>query len=288
MILSQHKGYPPIIIIGMHRSGTTMLTKVLEELGLFVGVHLDENHEPLFFANLNNWLMRQCGAEWDYPEPFHCLTEVPDIKAWIVGRLDCFLRSPRVMFYLGANRYVRWRTPFRLDRSWGWKEPRNTYTLPLWLELFPQAKVVHIYRHGVDVAQSLKVRAEKQFSASQAKTFCMDWLKVRPPEATNTIRCLQLEGGFSLWEEYMAEARRHVDGLGEQAIEIQYEVFLENPVHGLDELVKFCDLTPAKQQVETVARRLHQDRSYGYRTVPNLVEFAERMSARLKAWGYPP
>ncbi len=288
MISSQDNGYSPIIIIGMHRSGTTMLAKILEKLGLFVGVRLDENHEPLFFANLNNWLMRQCGAEWDHPEPFHCLTEAPDVQAWIVDRLNCFLHSPRVMFYLGVYRYLRWRTPFCLDHSWGWKEPRNTYTLPLWLELFPQAKVVHIYRHGVDVAQSLKVRAEKQFSASRAKTFYMDWLKVRPPEATNTIRCLQLEGGFSLWEEYMAEARRHMGRLGEQAIEIPYETLLENPAHWLDKLTEFCGLTLKKQQIEAVARRLHQDRSYGYRAVPNLVEFAERMSARLKAWGYSP
>ena len=27
----------PIIILGMHRSGTTMITKMLENLGLFVG-----------------------------------------------------------------------------------------------------------------------------------------------------------------------------------------------------------------------------------------------------------
>ncbi|MCS5697200.1 sulfotransferase [Desulfofundulus thermocisternus] len=33
----ENKVRPPIIIIGMHRSGTNMLTRMLEELGLFVG-----------------------------------------------------------------------------------------------------------------------------------------------------------------------------------------------------------------------------------------------------------
>lgn len=280
------RGWSPIIIIGMHRSGTTMLTRVLGELGLFVGKHLEENHESIFFMNLNNWLMRQCGAEWDQPDPFHRLAEAPDIRAWMVQRLDCFLRSPRVIFYLGASRYMRWRTPFRLDQPWGWKDPRNTYTLRLWLDLFPQAKVVHIYRHGVDVAQSLKRRAEKLFTASRDKSFCVDWLRVRPREATNTIRCLQLEGGFSLWEEYMAEAQRQVAKLGERALEIRYETLLEDPPPWLGKLTGFCGLSCEKRQMESIAKRLHQGRAYSYRTVPSLAKFAEGVSARLKAWGY--
>ena len=28
---------PPVIIVGMHRSGTTMLSQLLERLGLFTG-----------------------------------------------------------------------------------------------------------------------------------------------------------------------------------------------------------------------------------------------------------
>lgn len=41
----------PVIILGMHRSGTTMITKILENLGLFVGVEKEINHEALFLEN---------------------------------------------------------------------------------------------------------------------------------------------------------------------------------------------------------------------------------------------
>lgn len=276
----------PIIVIGMHRSGTTMLTRILESLGLFVGAYLDKNHESIFFANLNNWLMRQCGAEWVHPEPFHGLTEAPQVLAWMVDRLACFLHSPRVMLYLGGSSYLRWRTPFRLDRMWGWKDPRNTYTLPLWLALFPEAKIVHIYRHGVDVAQSLKVRAESQFSASRTESSRMDWLRMRPREATNTIRCLQLEGGFSLWEAYMSEARQQVDSLGKQALEIQYEALLEDPLQMLGKLAEFCNLPPETRRIETIVGRLRQNKAYDYCANPDLTRFAKTKSARLKVWGY--
>ncbi|MBK8351014.1 MAG: hypothetical protein IPL21_04765 [Saprospirales bacterium] len=42
----------PIIILGMHRSGTTMITKMLENLGLFVGAEKEINHESLFSGKL--------------------------------------------------------------------------------------------------------------------------------------------------------------------------------------------------------------------------------------------
>ena len=46
----------PVIILGMHRSGTTMITKILENLGLYVGAEKEENHEALFFWEINNWI----------------------------------------------------------------------------------------------------------------------------------------------------------------------------------------------------------------------------------------
>jgi len=46
----------PVIILGMHRSGTTMITKMLENLGLFVGAEKEINNEALFFWHINNWI----------------------------------------------------------------------------------------------------------------------------------------------------------------------------------------------------------------------------------------
>ena len=61
--------YTPIIIIGMHRSGTTMLSKILENSGVFLGNNKDINNEALFFQKINTWFMRQVYASWDNPEP---------------------------------------------------------------------------------------------------------------------------------------------------------------------------------------------------------------------------
>ena len=59
---------PPVIVIGMHRSGTSMLTRFIQDLGVFMGKDLSENDESRFFMNLNRWILFQAGASWDVPE----------------------------------------------------------------------------------------------------------------------------------------------------------------------------------------------------------------------------
>ena len=58
----------PIIVIGMHRSGSSLLVKVLQELGVFMGNDFEENNESMFFNKINDWRLLQAGASWDIPE----------------------------------------------------------------------------------------------------------------------------------------------------------------------------------------------------------------------------
>jgi len=59
----------PVILLGMHRSGTTMVAELLDHLGLFLGEELESNHEALYFLELNAELFRRCNATWDQPLP---------------------------------------------------------------------------------------------------------------------------------------------------------------------------------------------------------------------------
>ncbi len=42
-----------------------------------------------------------------------------------------------------SNRYKRTNGL----KAWGWKDPRNTFTLPMWLSIFPKARVLHVLRN---------------------------------------------------------------------------------------------------------------------------------------------
>ena len=60
---------PPVILLGMHRSGTSLVARLLDDLGLFQGSDLQEDHESVYFLEVNDLLMRRVGASWDNPAP---------------------------------------------------------------------------------------------------------------------------------------------------------------------------------------------------------------------------
>lgn len=282
---------PPIIIIGMHRSGTSMLTRMLEDMGLFMGAKKDKNNEAKFFFHINEWLFRECNAAWDNPKFFKQFLNDKELRSYAVNYIRLLIKTPYVILFLGLSKFLRYRTFENLDISWGWKDPRNTYTLPLWLDIFPNAKVIHIYRHGVDVAQSLKARHEETLNRlvkvkSPKKLFYWYmWIR-RRRHLWLTIRCASLEGGISLWEEYWRQARIHVDALKERAIEVKYEDFLAEPIEILKCLSHFCELPVTESIIKEMAGRVKKRRAYAYMSNPKLQQFAERVSARLRLFGY--
>ncbi len=285
------KALPPIIIIGMHRSGTSLVSRMLETMGLFVGKKKEENNEAIFFQGLNDWILRQSRGAWDYPQPVKQLLKNTEIRLLAEDYLKFMLRSPRVISYLGWRKYLRYRSPFRLDTPWGWKDPRNTFTLPLWLDLFPDAKVIHVYRHGVDVANSLLVRQQKPLKASwerysKLKKIRAYWFCPKRGGFTDTLRCASLEGGFSLWEEYMREAQAHVYELGDKALEVKFEDLLRRPYEILKLLVEFCGLKPSGEALAKAAKQARPDRAYAYCNDQRLKAFAKSVAERLRPYGY--
>jgi hypothetical protein len=282
-------GRPPVIIIGMHRSGTSMLSKALEAAGLFLGARqLPEHQEAQFFLRLNMWVMLQTSSGWESPEAVRFIVERPQARDAVVEYLRFSLRAPRAVAYLGPARYVRYRAIDRIDEPWGWKDPRTTYTLPLWLDVFPDAKVVHVYRHGVDVAESLRVR-QAEIARTGVERFHRQrrhhLFRTKLNELTPGLRFESLDEGLSLWERYTSEARESVAKLGDRAFEIRYEDFLEAPTQTAAELARFCGLRDTTAATATVAH-VDASRAFAHRHSAELREFAERHADRLAVFGY--
>lgn len=281
---------PPVIFIGMHRSGTSMLGRLLEELGMFFGARKDENNEALFFQEQNDWLLTQCGGRWDNPGPFKDYFWGSDEAVrWAETYLRNILASPRAIHFLGLRRLLAGGLR-NLDEPWGWKDPRTTFTLGMWLKIFPNAKVVSIERNGVDVAQSLRTReikilgdAERYYQRYRALFF------IRPRRAgfANSPRCLSLENAFSLWQEYTAAADAAIAALPrERTLTLRYEEVLGDPVRYLTETAAFCDLGASQAQIEAAVRSIRADRAHAYETDAELKQFAASRAEALAARGY--
>ena len=285
----------PLIIVGMHRSGTSILARQIEALGVFMGKRKEINYEATFFLGIDSWLLHQCGAAWDNPQPFRYLLEHQEARARVVDYIRHFLLgTPRVISYLGWRAYLRYKSPFELNAPWGWKSPLSTFTLPIWLDLFPDAKIIHIRRHGVDVAHSLRQRGRQLATPLVPAMRLRRWYYQLPilhalrPKQKEFIRVRgdSLEGGFSLWEEYVAEAESHVCALGDRALEFKYETLLREPEEVLKQVTRFVGLPASDETIRKVALLVRRERAYAYREKPELCAFADRVPERLGAYGY--
>lgn len=284
----------PIIIIGMHRSGTSMVTDILRQSGVFIGNNLDSNHEAHFFINLNNWLLTQAGASWENPEKFDDLLNTIEQKGRVTDFVRHTLASGLSTHYFGIRRYLQYRQNHGLRMPWAWKDPRNTFTLPVWFELFPDAKIIHIYRHGVDVAASLSKRAETETLAGTRypfKLYYLQWLFLGEPlflinRAYHPAVMRDINCAFNLWETYVARAQHHIQQAGQQGISICYEDALANPVDTVTSLIEFCELDVSSSHIEKIASTVKPARRFAYQSADELRQFADSVQQRLGLYGY--
>jgi hypothetical protein len=280
----------PVIFIGMHRSGTSMLGRLLEELGMFFGWRKDENNEALFFQEQNEWLLSQCGGRWDNPAPFReFFWRNDEAVKWTEIYLRNLLASPRAIQFLGLRRYFSGGMD-GLNGPWGWKDPRNTFTLAMWLRIFPDAKVVSIERNGVDVAQSLlarEIRILEDAARFYRRYRPIFFIRPRRTGFAHSPRCLSLEDAFSLWQEYVAEADAVTAALPRgRVLALRYEEVLSDPIKWLNEAAAFCGLDASPARIEAAVGSVKADRATAYEESAELRQFAASHARALTARGY--
>lgn len=131
-----------ILVLGMHRSGTSCLAGSLQRRGLHLGEVQEANphnrlgnRESLRIMRLNESVLGHSGGAWNEP---------PERVAW-------------------SSQHARERdlvieTLRRSGRPWGFKDPRTILILPFWLERLGDPRFTATFRHPACVAQSLHKR----------------------------------------------------------------------------------------------------------------------------------
>ncbi len=145
----------------MHHSGTSMITGIFKKIGLFIGWELGDHYEARFFLHRNEKILKSCNGGWDNPDSINHLLNHKNIRKKLMEKLKKDLNSLNSISFLGPKYYFKYRSIFNINLPWGWKDPRNTFLLSFWLYVFPNAKIIHIFRNGIYVAQSLRIREKK-------------------------------------------------------------------------------------------------------------------------------
>jgi hypothetical protein len=247
-----------------------MITGMLQRLGLFFGAQRDHHDESEFFLDLNQWLLQQAGGAWDHPEPIDHVLERDDLRALYADYLRYMVQTRGRVKFLTWTDALRMRSLHAMPRAWGWKDPRNTFTLPLWLDVFPDARVVHVVRHGVDVARSLRKREREQVEQSRSRydrRRLLYWMRPKKNGFLDSPRCLSLCEGIRLWDVYVERAMNHVGHLDIPSHTVRYETFLAEPVSILERLAEFCSIDAVQSDLEACGKLVDPSRAFAYRNV---------------------
>jgi hypothetical protein len=151
---------PPLVVLGVSRSGTTLLRVILDRSpGLAIP---DES----FFVPL---LARRHGRTVDAERFLDDVARVPTIRAWGLRREDV---APRVRSGMATGDAIAAIFEAYAERAgkprWGDKTPMYMRHLGLLERLFPDAQYVHLVRDGRDAALSFLEMPEGTYTRTWA------------------------------------------------------------------------------------------------------------------------
>ena len=278
--------HSPIIIAGMHRSGTSMVTRLLDACGLIIGNKLDSNHESIFFQRINIWMMSLLGSSWDNPKSFNEIDS--QIKNDIVKQLDNLLNSRTNSLYFGWTSFLRKGSFNEISSAWGWKDPRNTFTIPLWEEVFPALKVIYIIRHPLDVASSLYIRQQKEIQRdiNREKTYssiAKAILSINHTNYNSSLLINNYDDCFKIIERYYDEILKQSQP---NSITVKFEDILSEPKKEIKNILNFCEIKLSEEQLLKIINSIDDTRMYAYRKNNALLEYTDKYKNLISKMGY--
>jgi hypothetical protein len=136
----------PLVIAGMHRSGTSLVANWLASCGLELGDQLvvadfsnvGGHYEDRAFLDLHRDILATNDTD-------HLITDDRPLSVSPAQRA----RAEQIVTARVANKANE------AANQWGWKEPRTTVLLDFWQSLLPDMKVLVVYRHYAQVADSM-------------------------------------------------------------------------------------------------------------------------------------
>ena len=145
-----------VVVLGMHKSGTSLVSEILDRSGIEMIEHssalgYDEgfHHERRATSEINKDLL--------HARDLHSLETIRKIDP------DCADPEPRG----AAERFIASMAERRVD--WGFKDPRTCLTYDLWRNLLPPHKLICVFRDATEVLQHYtRVRKGSAFRVLRA------------------------------------------------------------------------------------------------------------------------
>ena len=262
----------PIIVTGMHRSGTSLIVKILEENNVIIGSKLDNNLESVFFQRINKWILSCVGSSWDNPTSISHLDV--DNMYLLINRVAKVLdnRIAKTL-YFGLNNIYFNKNFFQQSSNWLWKDPVNTFTLPVWMKIFPDCKVINISRHPLDVSISLIKREEKLKKIDKKSQFpniislILPLLSIVKGDVLSSLNLKTIDDALILYKKYYNQIEYNSNQY-KNIFNIKFEDLVSNSDLVLTELFNFLDIQIKNEYLTKVEKNINKNRSLAYKNKP--------------------
>ncbi len=205
----------PVFILGMHRSGTTMVAQALAAAGVYPGAICDHNAEPLYAIDINERLLEEANGNWWNVPAEDALEDAVQSGMSALKARDLYAAHLKISTGSSLRQWMHYAGP------WLVKDPRLSLTLAWWLERFPNAKVIWVLRDEAAVVDSLLRRQSLSYEAQSAlgaegalelaraytsnaskllKRYGVDYRAVHYEDLTSSDEAIQRKTWFGLYQ----------------------------------------------------------------------------------------
>ncbi|MGC4103193.1 sulfotransferase [Ferruginibacter sp.] len=193
-----------LVVVGMHRSGTSLITQWLNRCGLFIGSNLvgpaignlNGHFEDADFLRIHQKLLRKRRL----PESGLIFKDLPELSELEKTELKGIIESKN-----------------RKHEEWGWKEPRTSLFLGEYNELIPGAFYVVVVRSFNATVNSLVTRQhkmeEKKFHTKKGLSK-LKW-KLFKRKSLDKIFETETDRYLKVWIHYYEKIFQHIQSLPE-------------------------------------------------------------------------
>ena len=165
----------PVVVLGMHRSGSSAITEFLTVHGLYFGSEKDsigknkENERGFWerrdVRDLNDEILQYLDCDWD------------SVSSFDISKIDEETKKE----FVSKARLIHDKLICESSNGYVLKEPRVCLTYPIWEEAFHdnESVIVFIHRNPIEIALSLEKRNnyEQKFSLNLWYRYVVSALK---------------------------------------------------------------------------------------------------------------